>query len=195
MAGMVYMNFKVDKKREMPDIGTVYLLELDVDGKRVLKIGITTRKVEDRVVEILTSYWHQYREFPYCRPKRFRKTTDYFEKEQMLLKYFEKCKYESEKKFGGCQELIDVPLETVVDMYERVLTGEILDKKDRYEPEELENRDEGAGISRKAESGEGDAEVCAVCGAAITEMVVSSGGMERNNDEKVENAERCGEIK
>lgn len=123
------MNLKVSTSKEMLDPSTaiVYLLELDIDGKTVVKIGMTTRKIEDRVLEILLSCFKQYREFPRCRPKRFKKTIDAYGKEQLLLRYFSDYKYTSGKVFGGCQELVDVPLDVVVDAYERVLNGEELD--------------------------------------------------------------------
>ena len=130
---MVRVMFKVSTKdidKNKKD-GIVYVLDIDVDGKQLVKIGITGRKIEDRVVEILTSHFHAYREFPRCRPKRYRKTTEMYVKEQMLLNYFSGYKYDTEKKFGGCQELVDVPLDVVVSYYERVLDGEILEG--RYE--------------------------------------------------------------
>jgi hypothetical protein len=110
--------------------GIVYLLHMDVDGKRVVKIGVTSRaKIEERVCEILTSYFKSYREFSYCRPKRFGKTTDIYEKEALLHKYFEDRSYESEKKFDGCSEYFDISIEEAVDVYEMVVKEEIKDVK------------------------------------------------------------------
>lgn len=132
--------------------GIVYVLDIDVDGKQLVKIGITGRKIEDRVVEILTSHFHAYREFPRCRPKRYRKTTEMYVKEQMLLNYFSGYKYDTEKKFGGCQELVDVPLDVVVSYYERVLDGEMLEGK--YEGDQGGSRN-GGGTSGAGEKGGG----------------------------------------
>ena len=103
--------------------GVLYVLELDVDGKTVVKIGLTHRKVEERVCEILTSYWKSYRVFPRCYPKRFRKVEDVYAKEQELLRYFSDRKYESEKRFSGCQELVDVAVDEVVQKYEELVSG------------------------------------------------------------------------
>ncbi len=110
------------------DIGIVYVVCFNIDGKDLIKIGVTTRKIEDRVAEILVSIFKKYREFPYCRPKRFKKTTDIFEKEATLHKHFEKYKYAPEKKFSGSTEFFDVPLEEVVDAYENLLEGKALDE-------------------------------------------------------------------
>lgn len=114
--------------------GIVYILDIEVDGKRVVKVGLTTRKIEERVVQILTSHFKAYRHFPYCRPKRFRKTDNIYEKEQKILRHFEKARYESKQKFDGCTELLDVPLDKVVEVYEKVLKDE--DIGDRYEKED-----------------------------------------------------------
>lgn len=112
--------------------GIVYILDLDVDDIRVVKIGVTTRKVEDRVLEILLSYWKTYRVFPRCYPKRFKRTTNIYEKEKLLLDYFSDCKFECAKQFSGYQELVYAPLEDVVEIYEKVINGEVLEG--RYRP-------------------------------------------------------------
>lgn len=104
--------------------GILYVLDIEVDGKKVVKIGVTCRpKIEDRVCEILTSHFHAYRFFTYCRPKRYRKVEDPYDKESQLLRYFKDRKYVSEKVFSGCQELVDVTLDEVVEVYERLLSG------------------------------------------------------------------------
>lgn len=118
-----------DCKVDASSDGVLYVLDIDVDNRPIVKIGVTTRKVEDRIVEILTSYWKQYRVFPRCYPKRFKKTVKIYTKEQQLLKYFSDRKYESEKKFSGCQELLDVPLEEVINVYEKVIKEELIDDK------------------------------------------------------------------
>ena len=116
---------KVDKEaisRKNLD-GIVYILIMVVDGNEVYKIGVTSRdKVEDRVVEILLSHNSQYRFFCYCKPKRFRKTTNIYEKERLLHEVFKQYKYESEKKFQGCTELFAIDDEDLLlKVYEMVL--------------------------------------------------------------------------
>lgn len=106
--------------------GLLYLLEIEVEGKIVQKIGITRRKIEDRVVEILTSYFKVWRYFPYVRPKRYRTVDEVFKKEALLLEFFKDYKVNASKTFGGCTELVDVDLQLVVDVYEEVVvTGGI----------------------------------------------------------------------
>lgn len=118
---------KVDKPVDIvEDEGILYLIEMDVDGKRVVKIGLTRRPtIDDRLAEIALAHFKAYRQINYMRPKRFRKTSNVLKKEQLLLGYFASRRYTSEKPFGGCTELVDVDIMEVVQKYE-----EIIDVKD-----------------------------------------------------------------
>lgn len=117
--------FKVSTKDLGKTDGIVYLLELHLEDKVLVKIGITSRsRIEDRVAEILVSIFKSYRFFPYCRPKRFKKTTDIAAKESMLHEYFKDRQYITEHQWGGSTEVFDIPLDEAVEMYERVLSGE-----------------------------------------------------------------------
>lgn len=108
------------------DVGIVYVLLIHLEGKDLVKIGITSRKIEDRVTEILTGIWKKYRRYPYCYPKRFKSTDKYKEYEEQLLKYFKDKAYTTEHTFGGCTEFIDVGLDEVVRVYDQLLsTGKI----------------------------------------------------------------------
>lgn len=102
----------------------LYILEIDLDDKKVIKIGVTSRKIEDRVCEIVTSIFKTYRYFPKVYPKRFRKVEDNLDKEQFLLKYLEEYKYVSDNSFGGHTELVMMDLDLVADLYDRLERGE-----------------------------------------------------------------------
>lgn len=119
------MKFTVSTKDSLvqSDIGILYVVCFTLEGKELIKIGVTTRKIEDRVSEILVSIFKKYREFPYCRPKRFKKTYDIFHKEAALHEYFKEYKYTTEKKFSGSTEFFDVSLCKVVEAYENLLEG------------------------------------------------------------------------
>ena len=122
--------FKVSTKAIEKDKGILYILLVHLEDKDLVKIGITTRsKIEDRVVEILTSIFQQYRRFPYCYPKRFKKTDKILDKEARLHKYFEDYRYTTEHPFSGHTEFFDIDLDIVVDAYERLLKGEDLAEK------------------------------------------------------------------
>ncbi len=118
------MKLKVDTDT-VKDKGIVYLLELHLEGKVLVKIGVTSRpKIEDRVCEILVSMFKFYRCFPYIRPKRFKTTTSIYKKEADLHRYFKDRQYALEHKVDGHSELFLIPLEEAVEVYERVLNGE-----------------------------------------------------------------------
>lgn len=113
----------------------LYLLELKVDGQDVYKIGITGRSIEQRVCEILTSHFGSYRYFPYCRPKRFRKTINAYEYEQLLLDYFKEYKFTPYNKFSGSTELLSgIELEEIVEAYETLYsTGKLPESEERQD--------------------------------------------------------------
>jgi hypothetical protein len=117
--------------------GIVYILVLEIDGKTVYKIGITQRKIEERVVEILTSFWKSYRYFPKCYPKRFKKTTDIFSKEAQLHYHFANVRHEPEYVTDGCSEFFEIDdLEYLLDVYARCLGGEDVRELEQYNNED-----------------------------------------------------------
>ena len=153
--------------------GILYILELDVDGNRVVKVGLTRRdNICERVCEITTSYFQQYRYFPYVRPKRFRHVVNVYAKEQYILKYFKDKKYKSEKKFSGCEELLDVDVEQVVQVYEQLIEEDYANTKKRGRKRKQVGCAEEAGAGTT-----GDA------GGSVSEVDVQSGGMEPIADE------------
>jgi hypothetical protein len=102
--------------------GIVYILYMTVDGELTVKIGVTTKKVEERVCQILTSYWKSYRIFPETYPKRFSKTTFPFDKEAALHKYFEKYSHKFDKRFDGFSEFFSgISEEELLQVYKDCL--------------------------------------------------------------------------
>ena len=148
--------------------GILYILEIEVDGKLVVKVGLTRRdNICERVCEITTSYFQQYRHFPYVRPKRFRQVVNVYAKEQYILKCFRDKKYKSEKKFSGCEELLDVDVDQVVQVYEQLIEEDYANTKKRGRKRKQKGSTEeiGAGTT-------GDA------GGSVPEMDVQSNGVE-----------------
>lgn len=109
-------------KKSGSKAGILYILLVELEGKPLVKIGVTHRCIEERVAEILISIFKKYREFPYCRPKRFRTTCSVYSKEKYLHKLFESYRYKTSKKFSGYTEFFDVPLDDVVVAYEKLLS-------------------------------------------------------------------------
>lgn len=133
--------------------GIVYILLFEIDGKQVQKIGVTQRKIEERVTEILTSFWKSYRYFPYCKPKRFKSTSMIFNKEAQLHYHFANVKYEPEHKTDGSSELFCVEdLDYLLDMYTRCIDGENIKDLEQYVPEEKSNysKHDGEELSSRA---------------------------------------------
>ena len=113
--------FKVDKEL-VKDKGIVYVLELELEDVKLVKIGMTCRdKVEDRVVEILTECWKRYRYFPRCYVARYKKVNNPLGMEQDLHKYFDEYRYETEFRFGGSSEVFNLDVQLVKDAYDKYL--------------------------------------------------------------------------
>jgi hypothetical protein len=99
----------------------VYLLEVEIEGKTLIKIGVTSRyKVEDRVVEILTEVWKKYRYFPKTYVARYKTVHNPYGLERMLHDYFDQRHYSTEFKFGGSTEFFDIPIEEAKIAYDEV---------------------------------------------------------------------------
>lgn len=101
--------------------GILYVLAFEMEGKTLVKIGVTHRRIEDRVSEILVSVFKKYREFPYCRPKRFKTTRDAYKKEKALHKIFSSYAYQTAKKFDGSTEFFTADLDAVVEEYDKMV--------------------------------------------------------------------------
>jgi len=123
------MKLRVTKAKDKvyEHYGILYLVYFKLDGRQLVKIGVTSRKIEDRVSEILVSIFKKYREFPYCRPKRFQTTADMFDKESILHQFFAAYRYTPDKIFSGSTEFFDLPIDIAVAAYEQLLIGEPLD--------------------------------------------------------------------
>ena len=117
------MTIKLKRSKTKNSSGILYVVYFELDGKQLVKIGVTARCIEDRVSEILVSVFKKYREFPYCRPKRFRTTDNVYTKETQLHQHFKEYRYTPVKKFSGSTEFFDVPLEDVVEVYDSMVEG------------------------------------------------------------------------
>ena len=147
------MRFKV-KKNLAEDVGIVYLLYMWVEDEMVVKIGVTSRRIEDRVIEILTSYFYMYRLFPKLYPKRYRQARNVYVKEAMLHKYFSKYKYRFSKKFSGSTEYFKIDDEKeLLRVYEDCMNGvDINDERYSTENGEIKVRRSSRGRAAAADS-------------------------------------------
>lgn len=102
--------------------GIVYLLELqNREGRKFVKIGVTERSIKERMSEILMSFFNQYRYSPQCYPKRFTRTERPYQIEKFLKDHFADRQVKVEKKFSGSTEIFDVPLDEVVELYDKLI--------------------------------------------------------------------------
>ena len=101
--------------------GIVYVLEITLEDKKLVKVGYTARpKVEDRVCEILVSIWKRYRVFPQCHVKKYKSFHDPAAKEKSLHRLLAEHGYTTKYVFSGSTEFFDVPLERVIELYDQL---------------------------------------------------------------------------
>ena len=112
------MKFTVTKASKSLKI--IYLLIIKLEGKKLVKIGITSRRLEDRVCEILKSIYKRYRIFPYCKPKRFTKLANAYKKEQKLLEVFKNKAKRTDLIFNGSTECFEISEELALREYDKV---------------------------------------------------------------------------
>ena len=121
--------FKVSTKKLDCKAGIVYILQIEIEDKQLVKIGVTLdNKVENRITDILVSIWKRYRIFPKTYVKRYKKFDKPYEIETVLHKYFKDYKYETAHKFSGSTEIFNIELDIVVEAYEILLKGGSLDE-------------------------------------------------------------------
>ena len=109
---------KTPKKARKKHKGIVYVLEIDLEDKKLIKVGITTRRIEDRVCEILTAVWKKYRIFPQCCVKRFTSFDNPAAIEASIHDKLKEFRYKTLHKFSGSTEFFFLPLADVVTVYD-----------------------------------------------------------------------------
>lgn len=103
------------------DAGILYLLEMELEDRTLVKIGVTQRtRVEDRICEILVSIWKRYRVFPKCVAKRYRTVDKVYEKEKYLHTVFSSDRYATKFVFSGSTEMFTTSLTDVVQAYDEI---------------------------------------------------------------------------
>ena len=110
---------KIDYKK-VEEVGILYILLVKLEDKELVKIGITSRPIAERVCEILTSIWVRYRIFPETYVKKYKEVIDYKHKEYLLHEKFKDSQYKTKHKFSGSTEFFDVSLEDVVKAYDEL---------------------------------------------------------------------------
>ena len=111
----------LDNEKSKQAAGIVYLLEFDLEGKKLVKVGMTFRRVEDRVCEILVSIWKRYRIFPQCYVKRYKTCSNPQKMEKQLHKQLYQYKYKTLYSFSGSTEFFEIDLVSAVSAYDALI--------------------------------------------------------------------------
>lgn len=111
----------LDNEKSKQAAGIVYLLEFDLEGKKLVKVGMTFRRVEDRVCEILVSIWKRYRIFPQCYVKRYKTCSNPKKMEKQLHKQLYQYKYKTLYSFSGSTEFFEIDLVSAVSAYDALI--------------------------------------------------------------------------
>ena len=118
------------KKSKAAEKGIVYVLQVFMDdGSYVVKVGIAARKygkdhdnrLEKRVCEISSSFFKRYRYFPMVKVKKMTEVTGYWAMEARMHRELAEWKYSACHVFDGCEELFDVDVNRVVELYESMV--------------------------------------------------------------------------
>lgn len=122
--------FQISRDIPKDGSGILYVLIMEIDGETVYKVGVTQRRaIEDRVGEILTSFFHKFRYYCYLKPKKFTKVEDVYAKETTMHRALAEFKYEPKKKFDGSTELFTgIDLGILLEIYRKCLEGELYGK-------------------------------------------------------------------
>ena len=115
--------FKV--KKDFDNVDRLYVLEIAVEGDTVYKVGKSSgHSSKARMLQIIGSYFDAYRVTPVIRIVKDKEVSNVFAKEAKCHHLLAEWKYESSKKFSGCQELFKAEIEKVLEVYKSVLESE-----------------------------------------------------------------------
>lgn len=98
-----------------PEKGIVYVLRFVLDCDTVVyKIGITTRTINERLLEIVGDFFNKYRYIPNVKARKFTSTVNYAEMEKRLHKEYADCSHYFDKKFNGSTEFFKIADEDIL---------------------------------------------------------------------------------
>ena len=107
---------KFDHKRKFN--GTVYVLQMELEGKTLFKIGASSRSANKRTGEILCEIEYKYGYFPRTRIVKSRQCKDYYRVEAALHERFKKNWYKTQHEFSGSSEVFDITLADILEWYD-----------------------------------------------------------------------------
>ena len=110
-------------RKKVPDnSGTVYILEIELEDVVAYKIGVTTKTVAKRALQIIEGVYKAYGYFPRVKVLKSDKTLNHFKVETRLHRLFEAQRFNTLLEFTGSTEMfVGVKLDDVVAAYEKLL--------------------------------------------------------------------------
>jgi len=124
--------------------GRVYVFELVLDNGTIIhKVGMVNSdsmsRVTDRLMEVLRSFFMQYRYVPHSKIVKAKKYLVPYYVETHMHHLLEELKYVPDKKFDGSNELfVNLDIDEFTEYmsmfkYEELLRGHVSMAKDKYE--------------------------------------------------------------
>ena len=113
--------------RPVKEKGIVYIIKMWVGDKDdlqlVYKIGVTTRKIEVRLLELAASHFTVFRYMPMMDVRKFTKTSCYFGMEAELHELYKEYRYYSKTEWDGHTELFaGIDEAELIERYEELIS-------------------------------------------------------------------------
>ncbi len=144
------------------EYGRLYVIRLVLkDGTEVHKVGMcNSSRSADRMMEVLRSFFMQYRYVPYAELRRDKKVLIPYVVETYMHKLLKEYRYTFDKKFDGCQEFFDIDEDSFLEYldqfeYGQMLEGEVSMPIKKYEEVRDAIAKESSGSKPEAKEGLG----------------------------------------
>jgi len=143
--------------------GRVYIFEIVLeDGTELYKVGMVNSdsmsRVTDRLMEVLRSFFMQYRYVPKSRIVKAKKFLVPYYVETHLHKLLAELKYKSEKKFDGSNEMFhDIDLDELASYLDEFQYGELLEGKGKMDVGRYHKIVEAIQLDKQASNKKGEA--------------------------------------
>ena len=104
--------------------GTVYVIEIEMDGVIVHKVGATKGSARKRVLQILEGVEREYEYFPKCTVVAERMCANYYQMESKIHRELSEYSYTSKHSFCGSSELFKLELDILLEVYNGVIDSD-----------------------------------------------------------------------
>lgn len=136
----LFRRASVSKDQEDSEFGRLYVIKLVLkDGTEVHKVGMcNSARSTDRMMEVLRSFFMQYRYVPYAELRRDKKVRIPYIVENYMHNLLDEHRFSFDKKFDGCTEFFEIDEDAFLDYldnfeYGELLRGETSVPTERYE--------------------------------------------------------------